>query len=127
MDIQNSVLCLEPIRNTKNASTQSFFMPCNSSPEQKWKFVKANENETTGRIIHQKSGNWLSFKKTPEKSQSTRYSKVKMLSFLSNIVNEIGLTIESPVLEPCEKNKSSNRYQLQIWSIDSPVNLSYDI
>ena len=127
MEIQNSVLCLEPIHNKKTGSTQSFFMPCNSSPEQKWKFLKVNENEAKGRIIHQKSGNCLSFKKTPEKSQSTRYSKVKMLSFLSNIVNEIGLTIETPVLEPCEEEKSSNRYQSQMWSIDSPVNLSSDI
>ena len=127
MEIQNSVLCLEPIRNKKTGSTQSSFMPCNSSPEQKWKFVKVNENEAKGRIVHQKSGYCLSFNKTREKNQSTKYNKVKMLSFLSNIVNEIGLTIETPVLEPCQEDKTSNSYESQIWSIDSPVTLSTDI
>ena len=126
MEIQNSVLCLEPIQNKKTQSTQSFFMPCNSSPEQKWKFVKIGEDQDKVQIAHLESGNCLSFNKTPENNRSTRYNKVKMLSFLSNIVHEIGVTIESPVLESCEEDKTSIRYQSQIWSLDSPVNLRAD-
>ena len=46
-----------------------------------------------------------------------------MLAFLSNIVNEIGINIVTPVIEPCEQNIDSQRYRAQVWSMDSPVNL----
>ena len=123
MEIQNSVTCLEPMSN-KTDALEAFFMPCTSSPKQKWDFVKVSNNEHEGQIIHKSSNKCLSFNKIPEeKAPDTRYSKVKLLHFLSNVVNEVGLTIDSPVLETCEKDQFSSRYKSQLWSIDSPVNL----
>ena len=128
MEIQNGVLCLEPIPSRKiHEPIESFFMPCNSSPKQKWMFLKVSEGEDKGKIVHQGTGKCLSFNKVKESTQDSRYSKVKMLSFLSNIVNDIGLTIETPVMESCEIDKSSTRYQSQIWSLDSPVNFNSDL
>ena len=125
MELQNGALCLEPIYNKKSKQTEAFFNPCNFSPDQKWNFVKIAESGERGQIVHQTSGKCLSFNsKVMEKAQDTRYNKVKMLSFLSNIVNEIGLTVSTPVLEPCEENITSDQYKSQIWSLDSPANFS---
>lgn len=127
MELQNGVLCLEPIHDKKSKLAKASFMPCNFSPEQKWDFLKITESGERGQIVHQTSGKCLSFSKVKERTEDTRYNKVKMLSFLSNIVNEIGLAIATPVLEPCAQNTASNRYQAQIWSIDSPANFSSDL
>ena len=127
MEIQNGVLCLEPITNKMSKTTSPFFIPCNSSPEQKWTFLKDKENNEKGQIVHQKSGRCLSFNKVREKAEDTKRNKIKMLSFLSNIVNEIGLTIETPSLEHCEQDRNSNRYQTQIWTIDTPANFQNEL
>ena len=127
MELQNGVLCLEPIGTKKSKLTEAFFMPCNFSPEQKWNFVTITESGNRGQIVHQNSGKCLSFGKMKEKAQDTRYNKVKMLSFLSNIVNEIGLTISTPVLVPCEGSIASDQYKKQIWSMDSPANFNGEL
>ena len=127
MELQNGVLCLEPIRNKKSNLMEASFMPCNFSPEQKWNFVKNIESGERGQIVHQASRKCLSFSKVKERTQDTRYNKVKMLSFLSNIVNEIGLSNATPVLVPCERSIPSNQYKAQIWSMESPANFNSDL
>ena len=123
MELQNGVLCLEPISRKSSKTTEAAFVACSSSKEQKWNYIKTDENGTKGKIVHQASGTCLSFNKHKENSQDPKYNKVKMLAFLSNIVNEIGINIVTPVIEPCEQKTDSQRYGAQVWSMDSPVNL----
>ena len=121
MQIQNGVLCLEPIYSKKSNVTEAYFVPCNFSKQQRWNYTKITESGEKGKIVHQGSGGCLSFSKKKDSPPGTKQGRAKMLAFLSDVVNEIAFNIDTPTIEHCEQSRGSKRYNTQVWAMDSPI------
>ena len=121
MQIQNGVLCLEPIYSKKSNVTEAYFVPCNFSKQQRWSYTKITEPGEKGKIVHQASGRCLSFSKKKDTAPDTKYGRAKMLAFLSDVVSEIAFNIDTPIIEHCEQDRGSKHYNSQVWAMDSAI------